>query len=198
MRRADFFENRQRRNISATSGASSPLSAARTSAKMSESEMDCVALMTKDAISLRLIGNSQTRTHHVQIESSGYFTSSVKSGCPRSSSWRVSRKAFRWNTADFSQPADLRTGVSPRVEWPISRLQPTPVEVIQLTPTGDDAKTGTYALRLFPEAIPVRRTNNGVTQEKTHLANQDPVLSGSSLVRQVSDKAPRLGLEPRT
>ena len=110
----------------------------------------------------------------------------------------MSRKAFRWNTADFSQPADLRTGVSPRAEGPISRFQPTPVEVIQLTPTGDDAKTGTYALRLFPEAILVRRTNNGVTQEKTHLANQDPVLSGSSLVRQVSDKAPRLGLEPRT
>ena len=84
--------------------------------------------------------------------------------------------------------------MSPRVEWPISRLQPTPVEVIQLTPTGDDAKAGTYAMRLFPEAIPVRRTKNGVTQEQTHLANQDPVLNGSSLVRQVSDKAPRVTL----
>ncbi len=72
------------------------------------------------------------------------------------------------------------------------------VEVIQLTPTSEDAKAGTDAVRLFPEAIPVRRTKNSVTQEKTHLANQDPVLSGSSLVRQVSDKAPRLGLEPRT
>ena len=35
-------------------------------------------------------------------------------------------EGFSLNTADFSQLADLRTGVSPRVEWPISRLQPTP------------------------------------------------------------------------
>ena len=72
------------------------------------------------------------------------------------------------------------------------------VEVIQLTPTGDDAKTGTYAMRLFPEAIPVRRSKNGATQENTHLANQDSLLTESLLVRQVSESAPRLGLEPRT
>lgn len=72
------------------------------------------------------------------------------------------------------------------------------VEVIQTTPSREDAKKGTYAMRLFPEAVPVRRTKNGAGQEKTHLANQDSVLTESSLVRQVSEKAPRLGLEPRT
>ena len=72
------------------------------------------------------------------------------------------------------------------------------VEVIQMTPSSDDAKKGTYAMRLFPEAVPVLRSKNGTSQEKTHLANQDSVLTESSLVRQVSEKAPRLGLEPRT
>ncbi len=72
------------------------------------------------------------------------------------------------------------------------------VEVIQMTATGDDAKKGTYAMRLFPEAVPVRRTGNGAGKKNTHLANQDSLLTESSVVRQVSEKAPRLGLEPKT
>ncbi len=72
------------------------------------------------------------------------------------------------------------------------------VEVIQMTATGDDAKKGTYAMRLFPEAVPLRRTGNGAGKKNTHLANQDSLLTESSVVRQVSEKAPRLGLEPRT
>ena len=72
------------------------------------------------------------------------------------------------------------------------------VEVIQMSPTADDAKKGTYVMRLFPEAIPVRRTRNGANREETHGTGDDPVLTESSLVREVGEKAPRLGFEPRT
>lgn len=67
-----------------------------------------------------------------------------------------------------------------------------------MTATSDDAKKGTYAMRLFPEAVPVQSTGNGAGKKNTHLANQDSLLTESSVVRQVSEKAPRLGLEPRT
>ena len=74
------------------------------------------------------------------------------------------------------------------------------VEVIQLTPASEGSKKGTYAMRLFPEAVPVQRTKNGAGQKKfTHFGTSDnSVLTESSLVREVSEKAPRLGLEPRT
>ena len=35
----------------------------------------------------------------------------------------IGRKVFRGNTADFSQPADLRTGVSPRGSEEMDRLR---------------------------------------------------------------------------
>jgi DNA invertase Pin-like site-specific DNA recombinase len=65
------------------------------------------------------------------------------------------------------------------------------VEVVQMTPTGPDGKSGTYALRLFPEATPDRDTHGGVEPGENHRANDDPVLTESSLVRKVDEKAPR-------
>lgn len=72
------------------------------------------------------------------------------------------------------------------------------VEVIQMMPSADDAKRGTYKIRLFPEAVPVRPTRNGANRVKPHGIGDDPVLTESSLVREVDEKAPRLGFEPRT
>jgi hypothetical protein len=65
------------------------------------------------------------------------------------------------------------------------------VEVIQLTPTATDGKSGTYVLRLFPEATPDRDTGNGALPAQRESANGDPVLTGSPLVREVDEKAPR-------
>ena len=45
--------------------------------------------------------------------------------------------------------------------------------------------------RLFPEAV--RRTRHGANREETHRTGNDPVLTESSLVREVSEKAPRAG-----
>lgn len=72
------------------------------------------------------------------------------------------------------------------------------VEVIQLTPTALDGKSGTYVLRLFPEATPDRDTGNGASPAQTESANGDPVLTESPPVREVDEKAPRVGLEPTT
>ena len=72
------------------------------------------------------------------------------------------------------------------------------VEVIQMSPTANDAKKGTYVMRSFPEAVPVRRTRNGANQEEAHGTGDDPVLSESSLVREVGEKAPRDGLKSIT
>jgi len=65
------------------------------------------------------------------------------------------------------------------------------VEVIQLTPTAPDGKSGTYVLRLFPEATPDRDTGNGALPVQRESANGDPVLTKSPPVREVSEKAPR-------
>lgn len=70
------------------------------------------------------------------------------------------------------------------------------IEVIHLTPDRDDPKKGTYVMRLFPEAV--RRTRNGANREETLGTGDDPVLTESSLVREEGEKAPRLGLEPKT
>ncbi len=70
------------------------------------------------------------------------------------------------------------------------------IEVIQLTAEQDDPKKGTYVMRLFPEAV--RRTRNGANREETLGTGDDPVLTESSLVREEGEKAPRLGLEPKT
>ena len=67
------------------------------------------------------------------------------------------------------------------------------VDVIQLSATGDDPKTGTYSMRLFPEAVPVRKArihSNSTSQSEN---SDDPVLTESSLVREVGDLAPRGG-----
>jgi hypothetical protein len=65
------------------------------------------------------------------------------------------------------------------------------VEVIQLTPTAPDGKSGTYVLRLFPEATPDRDTENGVLPVQTESANGDPVLTESPPVREVDEKVRR-------
>jgi len=65
------------------------------------------------------------------------------------------------------------------------------VEVIQRTPTAPDGKSGTYVLRLFPEATPDRDTGNGALPVQRESANGDPVLTESPPVREVSEKAPQ-------
>lgn len=72
------------------------------------------------------------------------------------------------------------------------------VEVIQLRPMGSDGKSGTYVLRLFPEATPIRDGVGGVHPMSAENANGDPVLTESPSVREVSEKAPPPGLEPGT
>jgi site-specific DNA recombinase len=72
------------------------------------------------------------------------------------------------------------------------------VEVVQLNPTANDGKTGTYVLRLFPEATPDRGIGIGGIPASGHRDTGDPELTGLPLVREVDEKAPRLGLEPRT
>ena len=72
------------------------------------------------------------------------------------------------------------------------------VDVIQLSATDDDPKKGTYSMRLFPEAVPVRkaRIHSNLTSQNEN--SDDPVLTESSLVREVGELAPPIGLEPMT
>ena len=72
------------------------------------------------------------------------------------------------------------------------------VEVIQLKPAADDPKKGTYVMRLFPEAVPVRRTKTGSVLREPHATGDDSGLTESSLVREVGEKAPRGGLNSIT
>ena len=72
------------------------------------------------------------------------------------------------------------------------------VEVIQLTLDREDPKKGTYVMRLFPEAIPPGQAGNGAGRVKKQGTGDDPVLTESSPVREVGEKAPRVGLEPTT
>lgn len=65
------------------------------------------------------------------------------------------------------------------------------VEVIQLRPMGNDGKSGTYVLRLFPEATPKGDGAGGAPVMPGENGNGDPVLTESPLVREVSEKAPR-------
>lgn len=89
------------------------------------------------------------------------------------------------------------------------------VEVVQLHSTDAKGKTGTYALRLFPEVRPDRgfylgeddpdagpndtnpgpETTSGV---QPHLEADPAVLTDTRLVRVTDEKAPRQGLEPWT
>ena len=69
------------------------------------------------------------------------------------------------------------------------------VEVIQLTPASEDAKRGTYVMRLFPEAMPVRRTRNGASHDEIKRTSGGSLLTEPPLVLQEDEKAPRLGLE---
>jgi site-specific DNA recombinase len=65
------------------------------------------------------------------------------------------------------------------------------VEVIQIAPSAEDAKKGTYVMRLFPEAVSVRPTKDGNSQEETQRTGDSPMLSGSSPVLNVGELAPR-------
>ena len=68
------------------------------------------------------------------------------------------------------------------------------VEVVELKPVAEDGKSGQYWLRLFPEAAAPKRLD----KFQPNRSNDDPALTESPLVREVDEKAPPLGLEPRT
>jgi hypothetical protein len=72
------------------------------------------------------------------------------------------------------------------------------VEVIELTCTNPDERTGVYALRLFPEvwssdAVPPK-ADGAITGN----SGGGPVLTEAATVRSVDEKAPRVGFEPTT
>ncbi len=64
------------------------------------------------------------------------------------------------------------------------------VELIQLSPSSEDPKMGTYVMRLFPEVVPVRGARRTIPRNDAHGTGDDPVLTESSLVREVGEKAP--------
>ena len=88
------------------------------------------------------------------------------------------------------------------------------IEVIELGPIDAETRTGSYAMRLFPEVRPDRGfdfdrgANPAPINESPCLGNENgdgaddgnvPVsLTPDGLVRITVQKAPRLGLEPRT
>ena len=86
------------------------------------------------------------------------------------------------------------------------------VEVVELHATDPKGKTGTYALRLFPEVRPDRGfdwdeegPNRGPDNRYPETKNGDgsqledvPVLTDSGSVRVTDQKAPPVGLEPTT
>ncbi len=80
------------------------------------------------------------------------------------------------------------------------------VEVIEIHSADPKGRSGTYAMRLFPEVRPDRGfdwsdespypvNTNG---DGTAMDAASDVLTDSRLVRVIDEKAPRLGLEPRT
>ena len=71
------------------------------------------------------------------------------------------------------------------------------VEVIEMTADKPVNGSGTYKLKLFPEATsPIDRVD---TQDESEFESSDSsVLTDSTMVLQPVEKAPRLGLEPRT
>ena len=74
--------------------------------------------------------------------------------------------------------------------------------MIEFRPTGTDGKSGTYALRLASEVGPLAYPcgDKGIGQNGKHgdTPVDEAVLTEPALVRDVDEKAPRLGLEPRT
>jgi site-specific DNA recombinase len=89
------------------------------------------------------------------------------------------------------------------------------VEVIELNSTDPKGKSGTYALRLFPEVRPDRGFDWGGDQpdcgphggspcpetrsgDGSPMGNDPALLTDSRLVRVIDEKAPRRGLEPAT
>lgn len=72
------------------------------------------------------------------------------------------------------------------------------IEVIELRPT-DDPRQGEYALRLWPEVPSFDNSNSGkeLRQNDSQTTDDSP-LTEPPLVRRVSEKAPRVGLEPTT
>ena len=72
------------------------------------------------------------------------------------------------------------------------------VDVIQLSATDGDPRKGTYSMRLFPEAVPVRKARIHSNSNSQNENSDDPVLTESSPVREVSELAPPVGLEPTT
>ena len=65
------------------------------------------------------------------------------------------------------------------------------IEVIELKPADSNGKIGTYALKLFPEVSPLDgpTTRNKITTDPDDGGN-DGVLTNSTMVRRVGEKAP--------
>lgn len=57
------------------------------------------------------------------------------------------------------------------------------VEVVELTQATSDGKSGTYVMRLFPEAMPNRGTGNLGSPARNETTSGDRVLTESPLVR---------------
>ena len=75
-------------------------------AKLSRSAVQAIENESNDR--LISIGTVWELSIKVQLGKLAYFTSSVKSGCPRSSNSRVRRKDLPPNTTDFRQPPEGR------------------------------------------------------------------------------------------
>ena len=88
------------------------------------------------------------------------------------------------------------------------------IEVVELGPIDAETRTGTYAMRLFPEVRPDRGFDFGWDRDRgpddgtpgpetcngdaTQRGGVPALLTEDGLVRTTVQKAPRLGLEPRT
>lgn len=101
-------------------------------------------------------------------------------------------KQFIENWKDLGEILPLITGDERRI------LLEQYVEFIQMSATPDDGKKGTYVMRLFPEATGGRPIRKRQPQKEPLATSDESVLTESPLVREVVEKAPRLGLEPRT
>ena len=73
------------------------------------------------------------------------------------------------------------------------------VEVVELRSSGVAGGCGTYAIKLFTQPPERAEGEDGDRSDGDEGDDADgPALTGPSLVRKVDEKAPRLGLEPRT
>jgi cell division protein FtsB len=74
------------------------------------------------------------------------------------------------------------------------------IQVLELRAVEEsDGKKGTYAMSIFPEfGMPGKVLSPNENGPVSREAEEGAVLTANPLVREVGEKAPRLGLEPRT